>query len=72
MIEDLPERRRIVKPVETYGEKLWSMMVGYGRRWISETAFSTFKRLYGECCMARNMETIEKELMTKAYIYKHS
>jgi len=28
-----------------------------------------FKRLYGEYCMAKNMETIAKELAVKAYIY---
>ena len=40
--------------------------VWYGRRWAVETAFSTYKRLYGEYCMSRNME---RELNTKAYIY---
>jgi hypothetical protein len=35
----------------------------------AETAFSTFKRLYGEYCMAKNMENITKELAAKAYIY---
>jgi len=44
-------------------------MMGYGRRWAAETAFSTFKRLYGEYCMAKNMESISKELAAKAYIY---
>ena len=35
----------------------------------AETAFSTFKRLYGEHSMAKNMGTIAKELAAKAYIY---
>jgi len=43
--------------------------MGYGRRWSAETAFSTFKRLYGEYSMAKNMENIAKELSAKAYIY---
>ena len=43
--------------------------MGYGRRWAAETAFSTFKRLYGENCMSKNMEKIAKELSAKAYIY---
>jgi hypothetical protein len=51
------------------GEKVWSRVMGYGRRWSAETAFSTFKRLYGEYSMAKNMETITKELSAKAYIY---
>jgi hypothetical protein len=42
------------------------MFMGYGRRWAVETAFSTYKRLYGEYCMSRN---IERELKAKAYIY---
>ena len=47
----------------------WGGAMGYGRRWAAETAFSTFKRLYGEYCMAKNMESISKELAAKAYIY---
>jgi hypothetical protein len=43
--------------------------MGYGRRWSAETAFSTFKRPYGEYSMAKNMENISKELSAKAYIY---
>jgi hypothetical protein len=43
--------------------------MSYGRRWSVEIAFSAFKRLYGEYCMARNMRSITKELMAKAYIY---
>jgi hypothetical protein len=31
--------------------------MGYGRRWAAETAFSTFKHLYGEYSMAKNMKT---------------
>jgi len=40
--------------------------MGYGRRWAVETASSTYKRLYGEHTISRN---IERELKTKAYIY---
>jgi hypothetical protein len=43
--------------------------MGYGRRWAVETAFSTYKRLYGEYCMSRKIENIERELKAKAYIY---
>jgi hypothetical protein len=42
------------------------MFMGYGRRWSVETASSTYKRLYGEHTISRN---IERELKTKAYIY---
>jgi len=64
-----PERRVSVIMFKVLGEKVWSRVMGYGRRWSAETAFSTFKRLYGEYSMAKNMETITKELSAKAYIY---
>ena len=34
-----------------------------------ETAYSTFKRAFGEFCMAKTMRNITKKLTTKAYIY---
>jgi len=64
-----PERRNSVIILKTLGEKAWSRAKGYGGRWSAETAFSTFKRLYGEYCMAKSMENITKELLAKAYIY---
>jgi len=64
-----PERRISAAILKTFGEKGWSMFMGYGRRWAVETAFSTYKRLYGEHCMSRNIENIERELKAKAYIY---
>jgi hypothetical protein len=66
---DPPERRVSVITFKALGEKAWSRVMGYGRRWAAETAFSTFKHLYGEYCMAKNMENIAKELSAKAYIY---
>jgi len=39
--------------------------MGHGRRWAEETAFSTYKRLYGEHTISRN---IERELQ-KANVY---
>jgi hypothetical protein len=64
-----PERRVSVIMFKVLGEKVWSRVMGYSRRWSAETAFSTFKRLYGEYSMAKNMENIAKELAAKAYIY---
>jgi hypothetical protein len=64
-----PERRSSVIILKTLGEKAWSRAKGYGRRWSAETVFSTFKRLYGEYCMARSMENITKGLSAKAYTY---
>ncbi|MGC8850571.1 MAG: hypothetical protein ACP5QI_08890, partial [Candidatus Bathyarchaeia archaeon] len=64
-----PERRRAVRLIRTHGDEGWSKLMGYCRRWSVETAFSTFKRLYGEYCMAKSISNIEKELAAKAYIY---
>ena len=64
-----PERRISAAILKMFGERGWSMFMGYGRRWAVETALSTYKRLYGEHTMSRNIENIERELKTKAYIY---
>jgi hypothetical protein len=64
-----PERRISAAIPKMFGERGWSMFMGYGRRWAVETAFSTYKRLYGEYCMSRSIENIERELKAKAYIY---
>ena len=62
-------RRRAVTLYKRLGEKGWTELKGYGRRWIVETAYSTFKRRFGEFCMAKTMKNITKELAAKAYIY---
>jgi hypothetical protein len=64
-----PERRISAAILKMFGEKGCSRIMGYGRRWAVETASSTYKRLYGEYCMSRNIENIERELKAKAYIY---
>jgi hypothetical protein len=64
-----PERRISAAIPKMFGERRWSMFTGYGRRWAVETALSTYKRLYGEHTMFRNIENIERELKAKAYIY---
>jgi len=62
-------RRNAVGLCRHLGYREWSRLKGYGRRWMVETAYSTFKRTFGECCMAKTMENIEKELTAKAFIY---
>ena len=62
-------RREAVNLYRRLGHKRWVKRKGYGKRWSVETAYSTFKRTFGEYCMAKNMENIEKELTTKAFIY---
>jgi len=42
---------------------------GLRRGWIVEAAYSTFKRRFGEFCMAKTLKSIRKEPITKAFIY---
>jgi hypothetical protein len=44
-------------------------VTGYGRRWAVETVYSTFKRLFGECSLARSFENIARELEGKVALY---
>jgi hypothetical protein len=43
-----PTRRRAVSQIRERGYEAWARITGYGRRWAVETAYSTFKRLFGE------------------------
>jgi len=62
-------RRRAVTRYKHLGHTRWAKLKGYGERWSVETACSTFKRAFGEFCMAKTMKNITKELATKAFIY---
>ena len=42
---------------------------GCGRRWAVETAYSTFKRVFGEGRMARGLMNIACELAAKVDVY---
>ena len=47
----------------------WKRRVGYGRRWMVETAFSTFQRLFGEHVRARTLPNMIREMLLKASLY---
>jgi hypothetical protein len=64
-----PGRRRAVELVRKLGYEGWAERVGYGRRWAVETAYSTFKRLFGEHSLARSFENIARELAGKVSLY---
>ena len=64
-----PSRRRAVELVKSLGYDGWAERVGYGRRWAVETAYSTFKRLFGEHSMARGVVNIARELVGKVSLY---
>ena len=53
-----PARRRAVSQIRELGYDTWAKLTGYGGRWAVETAYSTFKRLFGECSLARSFENI--------------
>ena len=47
----------------------WKRRGGYGRRWMAETAFSTFKRMFGEHVTARKYSNMVRESVLKARLY---
>lgn len=47
----------------------WKKNHGYGYRWAAESAFSAFKRLFGEHVKAVKWKNMVKELLLKASIY---
>lgn len=53
-------RRKVVMLYKRLEEKEWRELKGYGRRWIVETTYSTFKRAFGEFCMAKTMKNITR------------
>ena len=55
--------------IRELGYETWAETVGYGRRWAAETAFSTFKRLFGEHSLAKSMDCITKEMVAKVSLY---
>ena len=60
---------RAVRLYRLLGHERWVRLKQYGRRWSVEMAYSTFKRAFGEFCMAKTLKSIRKELMTKTFIY---
>jgi len=64
-----PGRRQAVELVRRLGYDGWARLTGYGRRWAVETAYSTFKRVFGEGCMAKSLGNIVRELAGKVTLY---
>ncbi len=62
-------RGKAVREFQELGYEDWAREKGYGRRWAVETAFSTFKRVFGEHSLARSMDCIGKELVAKVSLY---
>jgi hypothetical protein len=51
------------------GKAGWRREIGYGYRWMVESAFSSIKRVFGEYICAVKWPNIVKELLLKASIY---
>jgi hypothetical protein len=64
-----PSRRRAVSVIRALGYDGWARVVGYGRRWAMETAYSSFKRLFGEGVLGRSLGGIVVELVGKVALY---
>ena len=58
-----------MREFQELGYEGWAVEKGYGRRWAVETAFSTFKRLFGGHCLARGMDCITRELVAEVFLY---
>jgi hypothetical protein len=55
--------------ISEVGYEAWARLTGYGQRWAVETAYSTFKRVFGEHSLARSFENIARELAGKVALY---
>ena len=47
----------------------WKRKREYGNRWMTETAFSSIKRTYGEHVSATKFQNMVKEMMMKVSLY---
>jgi len=61
--------RKLVAQEYLRDPKAWKHEHGYGQRWMAETVFSTFKRLFGEYASSIRFRHMVKEMMIKASLY---
>ena len=61
--------RKLVAQEYLRNPKVWKRKHGYGQRWMVESAFSSFKRTFGEYVSAKTMRNMAKEIMLKASLY---
>ena len=55
--------------IRDYGYDIWRRVVGYGRRWMAETAISIFKSIFGEEILSKKPRWMKIEIIQKAFIY---
>ena len=61
--------RKLVAQEYLKNPKAWKNNHQYGQRWMAETAFSTFKRLFGEYASSIKFRYMVKEMILKASLY---
>lgn len=64
-----PSRAKAVRRIEEIGKKAWCKEVWYGIRWLVEVAFSSLKRMFGECVSARTARRMRAEMSAKIRSY---
>ena len=62
-----PRRKSVLAQLFNYD--LWKLSVGYGNRWIVESVFSAFKRMFGEHVTSHKRENMIHELKMKVCLY---
>jgi transposase len=60
-------RSRIIRYMRDSGNN-WSRELGYNKRWLIESFFSSYKRFFGEYVSSRRMDSIKKEIFFKLLI----
>jgi len=60
-------RDRVIRAIRK-GRRKWKKAVGYGKRWLVEGFFSSFKRWFGEYVSSVKFGNIRKELIFKVAI----
>ncbi len=62
-----PRRKAVLAQLFNY--ELWRNSVSYGDRWIAESVFSAFKRMFGEHVTSHKRENMIHELKMKVCLY---
>ena len=62
-----PRRKAVLAQILNYD--LWKISVSYGSRWIAESVFSAFKRMFGEHVTSHKRQNIIHELKMKVCLY---
>lgn len=65
---DAAARNDRVREWKNLGKKKWKKKYGYGKRWMIETVYSVWKRLFGESLSARTPKGVQAEVNRKVHL----